>query len=170
MLRAGIVAGVLAAVAALSPAGAQSWSVGVGVGFGGPAYYGPPPVYYGPAPAYRYEQPPPVVYMPAPAPVVRSSLPPDAIFDALDRGGYSNFSPMAFRDGVYKLNAVNRRGDLVALEVSALDGRVEREFILTAGHRVLRAAPDVRRPIPAAPPPPAAPRPPATSADPLVVY
>lgn len=154
------------AIAALSPAAAQSWSVGVGVGVGGPAYYGPPPVYYGAPPPYVYEQPP-VVYMPAPTPQVRSSVSPDAVFDLLDRAGYRELSPMAFRDGVYKLNAVNRRGDLVALEVSALDGRVEREFILSARHRVTGIAPPARTSIPAPPPTAPAPQP---SSDPLVVY
>src|SRR5262245_35623438 len=105
MLRVAIFAGSLSALAMLSSATAASWSVGVGVGFGGPGYYGPPPVYYAAPPPYVYEQPPPVYAAPPPPPIVHSSLSPDAIFDALESSGYREFSPMAFRDGVYKLNA-----------------------------------------------------------------
>jgi hypothetical protein len=166
MVKTGILAGTLMAVSILSPAAAQSWSVGVGVGIGGPDYYGPPPVYYGAPPPYVYEQPP-VVYMPAPG--VRSSISPDAVFDTLERSGYRDFSPMAFRDGVYKLNAVNRRGDLVALEVSALDGAVEREYILSAQHSVSRVAPRVRAPSHSEPPA-SSPAPASPTQDPMVVY
>lgn len=163
-----IFAGLLTSVAVLSPAAAGSWSVGVGVGFGEPGYYGPPPVYYDAPPPYVYEQPPPV-YVPAPPPpVVRSSVSPDAVFDALERSGYREFSPMAFREGVYKLNATNRRGDLVALEVSALDGQVEREFILRRGHSSARVISPAPRPVPRVPR--AAPEPSGVSGDPLVVY
>lgn len=156
MCRTAILTGALIAVAGLSPASAQSWSVGVGFGYGEPGYYGPPPVYV-------YEEPP-LVYAPAPPPMVHSAVSPDAVFDALERAGYREFSPMAFRDGVYKLNAVNRGGDLVALEVSALTGVVEREFIIGA-----RQAVRVPTPVPGVPP--AAPQAPSKpERDPLVVY
>jgi hypothetical protein len=168
MLRAAIFAALIS-LAGLSPASAQ-WSVGVGIEFGGPTYYGPPPVYYGPPPGYLYEQPP-TYYAPAPPPVVYapaqipSSVPPDVVFDKLDRAGYRELGPMAFRDGVYKLSAVNRRGDLVALEVSLLTGSVERETLIGARHTA----------VPPAPPPPASaqPAPPPqgeAGRDPLVVY
>jgi hypothetical protein len=156
MCRTAILSGALIAVAGLSPASAQSWSVGVGFGYGEPGYYGPPPVYV-------YEEPP-LVYAPAPPPMVHSAVSPDAVFDALERAGYREFSPMAFRDGVYKLNAVNRRGDLVALEVSALTGAVEREFIIGA-----RQAVRVPAPVPVAPPA-ASQAPSKPQRDPLVVY
>jgi hypothetical protein len=181
MVKTAILTGALVVAAGLSPAGAQSWSVGVGVG------YGEPPGYYGPPPAYLYEQPPvlyspppvyappPVVYAPppvayAPAPAVRSAVSPDAVFDALERAGYRELSPMAFRDGVYKLNAVNRRGDLVALEVSALSGEVEREFVLDGARRpVPPVVPHAARPA-AVNPPTASQAPKPGSQDPLVVY
>ena len=77
---------------------------------------------------------------------------------------------MAFRDGVYKLNAVNRRGDLVALEVSALSGRVEREYVLSAArHPVQRVAPQAPRPLQVNPPT-ASQAPSQRTQDPLVVY
>jgi hypothetical protein len=165
MLRA-ILAGLIS-LAGLSPASAQ-WSVGVGIEFGDPNYYGPPPVYYGPPPGYLYEQPP-TYYAPAPPPVVYapaqipSAVPPDVVFDKLDRAGYRELGPMAFRDGVYKLSAVNRRGDLVALEVSLLTGSVERETVIGARQAAIPPAP---------PSAPAQPAPPPSSQgnDPLVVY
>jgi hypothetical protein len=168
MSKVGIFAGFLMPLAALSPAAAGQWSVGVGVGFGEPGYYGPPPVYYAAPPPHVYEQPPVVYVPPPPPPIVHSSISPDAVFDALERYGYRDFGPMAFREGVYKLNATNRRGDIVALEVSALDGQVEREFILHRRRSSLRvdapAAPMVPRL------PRAAPEPSGVSGDPLVVY
>ena len=98
---------------------------------------------------------------------MRSAVSPDAVFDVLERGGYREFSPMAFRDGVYKLNAVNRRGDLVALEVSALTGEVEGEFVIGAARRPVQ--PRAARPV-AINPPPASQAPKPASQDPLVVY
>ena len=170
MSRAAVLAGALIAFTAISSAAAQSWSVGVGVGYGEPAYYDPPPVYLYAHPPVLYEQPPvvyappPVVYAPAP---VRSAVSPDAVFDALERAGYGDFGPMAFRDGVYKLNAVNHRGDVVALEVSALSGAVEREFLLQPGRPVVNVAPAA--PI-TSPPASASPAPRTSGGDPLVVY
>ena len=140
------------AVLGLSPALAQSWSFGFGVEYGVPLYYGPPPVYV-------YEQPPAVLLPPPP---ILSSVPPDVVFDNLERAGYHNFGPMAFRDGVYKLSAVNGRGDLVSLEVSAITGAVEREYVLAG-----RGAAELPHPVP---PPAVAPPPGAPSEDPLVVY
>lgn len=160
MPKAGILAGTLFALAGLSPASAQSWGVGVGVEFGGPGYYGPPPVIYAPPPAYVYEEEaPPVIYMPAPT-VVPSAVPPNVVFDSLERAGYRELGPMAFRDGFYKLNAVNRHGDLVALEVSLLTGAVQREYVLQRGRRV-----DAPPPLPPGAEPPRVP-----GGDPLVVY
>jgi hypothetical protein len=169
----------LAGLSVISPAAAQSWSLGVGVEYGDPGYYGPPPGYYGPPPAYYgpppvyvYEAPPPVyvyeappaVYVPAPPPAVPSAVSPDAVFDGLERAGYRQFGPMAFRDGVYKLNAVNRDGERVALEVSALTGAVEREILL--GGRQATVAPAPVQAAPRSAPQPA----PQTDKDPLVVY
>jgi hypothetical protein len=107
-----IILGMLVALPTLSPAGAQL-SVGVGIEFGGPAYYGPPPVYlHEQPPTYYAPAPPPVVYGPQEIP---SAVPPDVIFDRLEQAGYRELGPMAFRDGVYKLSAVNRNDELVAL-------------------------------------------------------
>lgn len=164
MKKLAILAFAAAAFAGLSEASAQ-WSVRVGIGFGEPGYYGPPPVYYGPPPVYYgpppvyvYEEPP-ILYAPQPIP---SAVPADAVFDALERAGYREFSPMAFRDGVYKLNAVNRGGDLVALEVSALTGQVEREYLIGSRQAAVPVAP---------PTPPRAPAQPSRPGqDPLVVY
>ncbi len=166
MTRLIVFLGGLAVAAATSVAHAQSWSVGVGVGFGDPGYYAPPPgyyyapppVYYGPPPGYLY-QAPPEVYAPPPL-VVHSSVSPDAVFDNLERAGYRDFGPMAFRDGVYKLNAIDRRGRYVALEVSALDGQVEREIVIGGAER--------RAPRAAARAPSRAPH--ESGGDPLVVY
>jgi hypothetical protein len=132
-----------------------------------------------------YEEP--VIVAP---PVRARELSPDEIFDWLEAEGYRDFGPMAHRDPLYKLNAVNPEGDLVALEISAYTGAIEREMILQARH----AAPSPVLPpplvetyaAPPAPPPPAgdpyaAPRPytPPTLSDsddddededPLVVY
>lgn len=166
MLRPAVFAAFIS-LAAIAPAAAQ-WSIGVGIEFGSPTYYGPPPVYYAPPPGYLHEQPP-TYYAPAPPPVVYapaqipSAISPDIVFDKLDQAGYRELGPMAFRDGVYKLSAVNRHGDLVALEVSLLTGSVERETVIGA-----------RRAAIPPPPPPAstqpAPPPSAAGRDPLVVY
>jgi hypothetical protein len=127
-----------------------------------------------------YEPGPPVLYDPpvvvAPPPVIVRERSPDEIFDGLEAAGYREFSPMAHRGALYKLNAVNPEGDLVALEISAHTGMIERELILQARH----APPLAAAPAPAPPPQtyaaPAAPRPytPPTpaepEADPMVVY
>jgi hypothetical protein len=157
MSRTAALAGAIFVVAGLNSASAQSWSFGVGVGFG-PSVYGPPPV-HGP-PVYG-EPEPPAIY--APASPVPSAVPPDVVFDMLEEAGYREFSPMAFRDGVYKLNAVNRRGDLVALEVSAITGAIESEFLMASRETA---------PLPAPPAPPAVQQAPSNSGsgDPLVVY
>ena len=122
-----IILGTLFALPTLSPAAAQL-SVGVGIEFGGPAYYGPPPVYlYEQPPTYYAPAPPQVVYGP---PEIPSAVPPDVVFDMLDQAGYRELGPMAFRDGVYKLSAVNRHGEIVVLEISVLTGEVEIEKII----------------------------------------
>lgn len=168
MAREAIFAVAFVALAGLSPASAQ-WSVGVGVGYGAPDYYGPPPIIYGeppiiygPPPVYVYEEPP--VYLPAPSPPVAipSAVPPAVVFDNLERSGYRELGPMAFRDGFYKLSAVNRRGDLVALEVSLLTGQVQLEFVIGATTHLQPVAP----PAPVLPPAAS----PAPAGDPLVVY
>jgi hypothetical protein len=136
--------GVLLAAAAAPPAAAQSWGAGVIVE--GPVYYG--------APAFERAIP----------------LPPDVVFDALEADGYHDFGPMAPRGPIYRLTAVNRRGDLVELEVSAFTAAVEQERILAFSERppvrVYRAAP-AARPLPAPPPPPASDD---RGGNPLVVY
>ena len=164
MPKQALIAAAFLAALSLSPASAQSWSFGVGVEYGVPIYgpppfYGPPPVYG--APGYSYQEPP-VVYAPVPVP---RAVPPGTVFDLLEQAGYRDFGPMAFRDGVYQLNAVNPRGDLVSLEVSAITGAVEREYLIAGGEA-------------AALPPPPAPAPPRGAVpaqdqeqqDPLVVY
>lgn len=152
---------------AAAPAAAQSWSFGVGVGVGGPAYYGAPPTFYEPSPYPR-----------------ALPLSPDAVFDALEAAGYREFSPMAPRGDVYKLNAVNPRGDLVALVISAFTGAIESERILAPHHRPpRRASAPLPRPAPRTVPPQASVEPPADAPDeppaepsgdgghdPLVVY
>jgi hypothetical protein len=156
----------LFAIGGLSAASAQV-SVGVGVEFGGPVYYGPPPV-------YLYEQPPPYGYVPAPPalvyapPEVPAAVPPDVVFDNLEEDGYSELGPMAFRDGVYKLSAVNPDGELVALEVSVLTGEVEIERIIGSRQAAAPLVPRRRAPAPA--PAPALPPPPENGRDPLVIY
>ena len=148
------------ALPALSPAAAQL-SVGVGIEFGGPAYDSRPPV-------FLYEQPP-TYYAPAPPPVVYeqqeipSAVPPNVVFDKLEEVGYRELGPMAFRDGVYKLSAVNRHGEFVALEISVLSGEVEIETII--GRREA-AIPPIPPPASAAPVSPEI----EPGRDPLVVY
>jgi len=184
---------VLAIACTLATASAahagSSWSFGFSVA-GPPVYYGPPPVYY--EPPVVYEPGPPVLHEEpvVVAPPVRArERSPDEIFDWLEAAGYREFGPMAHRDPLYKLNAVNPEGDLVALEISVYTGAIEREMILQARHAA---------PLPVSPPPvvetyaapaappqapetyaaPAAPRPytpptlsePEDDEDPLVVY
>ena len=136
---------IAVAMAAASPAAAgSSWSFGFGIA-GPPVYYGPPPVYY--EPPVVYEPGPPVLYeepvIVAPPVRVRERS-PDEIFDWLEAAGYREFGPMAHRDPLYKLNAVNPEGDLVALEIHAYTGAIERELILQARHAA---------PLPVSPPP-----------------
>ncbi len=143
--RNAFLSAALIAAAASSPAFSQSWNSGFRVE--GPVYFAPG--------VYQRALP----------------LSPDAVFNALEAAGYREFSPMAPREPVYRLNAVNPRGDLVALEISMFTGQIERERILAVHQRPpLRAY----RPAPvpqAAPVAPAAP-PPANDGghDPLVVY
>jgi hypothetical protein len=142
--------GVLgAAVAAVSPAFGQ-WGAA-------PGYYGPPPGYYAPG-VYQRAVP----------------LPPDAVFDLLERAGYREFGAMAPREPYYRLQAVNRRGDLVDLVVSMFTGQVEQERILALHQRPpLRASRTVPPPrASAGAPVPPAPRAPASQGghDPLVIY
>ncbi len=146
MLRNAVfTAALIAATAANSPAHAQSWNSGVMVE--GPVYFAPG--------VYQRALP----------------LSPDAVFNALEAAGYREFSPMAPREPVYRLNAVNPRGDLVALEISMFTGQIERERILAVHQRpplrAYRAAPAPQ----AAPRAPAAPPPSDEGGhDPLVVY
>ena len=105
--------------------------------------------------------------------MLHSSVSPDTIFNLLEDAGYSDFGPMAFRDGVYQLQAVNAHGELVALEVSALDGAVENEYPLAAQAMDPRRprAPHAAAAAPAAGPPSGRQQPPpAAGGDPLVVY
>jgi len=165
----------LAAAAIASPATAGSWGFGVGVEYGAPGYYGPPPIYYGPPPVYYgpppgyYVAPPPPVYY-QPAPPVLQIATPDDVLDGLEAAGYRNLGPMAERGGLYRLGAVNPHGDVVALEISVYSGAIERELILES-----RGAPGpqvVQQPVPySAPPAPTTPATPSNpQQDPLVVY
>jgi hypothetical protein len=52
------------------------------------------------------------------------------VLDRLDAEGYRELGPMARRGGVYRLSAVAPEGDVVALEISAVTGEIEREFVL----------------------------------------
>ncbi|HEX9904394.1 MAG TPA: hypothetical protein VGA77_05460 [Propylenella sp.] len=161
-------------LAAASPAVAGSWSFGVGVGFPPPAYYGPPPIYYGPPPVIYEAVPPPLYYGPppvvaAPPPPVLQIRDPGAVLGELENAGYRELGPMAHRGAHYKLRALNPAGDLVALEISAYTGEIERELILEAR----RAAPPPPGPM-AAPAPLSEQQQPAPEeqdgGDPLVVY
>jgi hypothetical protein len=80
----------------------------------------------------------------------------------LQQAGYRELGPMAFRDGVYKLTAVNRHDEFVALEVSVLTGEVEIEKIIGARQAAVPLPPP---PEEAVPPPQ-----PESGRDPLVVY
>jgi hypothetical protein len=169
MSRLGIATVALAAIAGTgSPSAAGSWSLGVGVEYGPPVYYGPPSVYYGPPPVF-YE--PPIYYEPAPPPVVLQMVTADDVLDALEGAGYRELGPMAQRGALYSLAAVNPRGDVVALEISVYNGAIERELILESPRY---AAPQVVQPAPNLPPPSTImqPAPPPVDAerDPLVVY
>lgn len=138
----------LAATMALALPAAPGWAQS------GDAYYGPPPVtYYAQSRDIWYDQPPTVV-VPAEPRVIPGMKAPGDVLAALDRSGYRELSPMAQRGALYKLRAVNPRGDLVHLEISVYTGAIEREVILAVG----RAAPLYRAPVPAVAPPPA-PRP-----------
>ncbi len=144
MLAKTILTGALiAAAAALSPASAQSWISRPQ----GPVYY---------APGYYQRAVP---------------LSPDAVFNALEAAGYREFGPMAPREPIYRLNAVNPRGDLVALDISMFTGAIESERILAVHQR-----PPIRVYRTAPPPPAAAPAPPPPRThsggahNPLVIY
>jgi hypothetical protein len=182
MLRTLILTTALAA-GATAPAAAQSWGIGVGVEYGPPVFYGPPPViYYEPpvvaAPPPVYYGAPPVVV--APAPVIEM-VSPDEVFDRLDEAGYTDLAPMAQRGRYYKVRAVDPYGNLVSLEISIHSGEIENKYILESGYAARPAvvAPPVVATAPppppparaAAPPPPAAPSaaPPTSLRDRLVV-
>ena len=160
----------LALAIAAGPAAAQSW--GFGVELGTPVY-GPPPVYYQYAepPYYAAEPPvyygtPPVVVVPRERRVLRI-VSPDRVLDRLDAEGYRELGPMRRRGSIYSLSAVAPEGDVVALEVSAVTGEIEREFVLEparkkparaaeATKRVRTAAAPKPKPQVEAPPPAAA--------------
>ena len=186
MLRTAILTATLAAAGMAQPALAQSWGIGVGVEYGPPVFYGPPPVYYdprfGPPPAY-YRAPPVVVRRPTPhfRELVPQLVSPDTVLDRLEAAGYRELSPMAHRGGLYKLNAVDPSGDLVALELSAFTGEIESRYVLQTVPRppeIARARPEpepqpelaqepepepVRAAAAAPPPPPPAPAPAAAA-------
>ena len=169
MLEKGFPTALFALTLAASPAAAGSWSFGVGVGFP-PVYYGPPPVYYGPPPVIYEAVPPPVYYGPPPvvgappAPVLQIRD-PGAVLGELEHAGYRELGPMAHRGPLYKLRALNPGGDLVALEISAYTGEIERELILQAR----RSEPLPPEPTVAPPEVPQA-APAGDGGDPLVVY
>ena len=156
MLRTIAFAAVLAALGTSGPAAAGSWGVGVGFGYGPPVYWGPQAVFHDRpvivrrAPrGYYYEEAP--VFVAPPAPVYRA-VGPEEVFDMLDRSGYRELSPMARRGAVYRLHAVDPAGDLVALEISAWTGAIERVRLLQA--RYAAPPPPVQPPAVAAPPRP----------------
>jgi hypothetical protein len=165
----------------------------VGVGYGPPVYWAPPTIYYDygapvvvePLPGpYSYEEPPvvygepPLVYgeppvIAAPPPESYAEVGPDEVLDALIAVGFSDLQPMARRGSLYRLNAVDPNGKLVALEISVITGEIERVSLLDGR--------DAATGRPAAPPPRAAAVSPAPSMrdrlaaprsepDPLVVY
>jgi hypothetical protein len=151
-VRDAVLGGALA-LAAASPGVAQSWG---DVG-GPPVTYGRPPAAYA-MPVYRSAPPAP-------------PLSPAAVFDALQAAGYREFSPMAPRGAFYKLDAVNRRGDLVALVVSAFTGEIAEERVLAFHPGSAPSAPP--QPVPQSAPAAAAAPPPApvgNGHNPLVVY
>ena len=130
----------VAALGVAVAAAAQSWSVGVGVGYGGPVYYDPPPSIYEPPPSSTAAA---SVYG-AVASIVLRDFARRGVRCARDAGLSASSARWRFRGGVYRLNAVNPRGDLVALEVSVFTGEIERELILeprrTSRRRLLRRA------------------------------
>lgn len=135
-------AALLITIAAASPASAQHFSVGGGFTFGDPGYYDAAPFY----------DEPPLVYAPEPPPAVFRMMPADAVFDSLEERGYRDFGPMAFRDGAYKVEATNRRGDRLALELNAVTAEVMRAFVIAESvappartRRHSNAAPSPRR-------------------------
>jgi hypothetical protein len=80
-----------------------------------------------------------VIYRQAPGVIPMQA--PEVIFDRLEDAGYREFSPMARRGSLYKLNAVDPSGDLVALEISIFTGEIERAYLLQA--RMSPAPPEV---------------------------
>ncbi len=174
MLRTAILTAALAAAGMAQPASAQSWGVGVGVEYGPPVFYGPPPViYYDPrdVPPPTYYGQPPVIFAPG-GPPVPQMISPDEMLDRLEAAGYRELSPMAHRGRLYKLNAVDPSGDLVALELSIFTGEIESRRVLAAQRRAPPAvrvapAPAPVRAVAAAPPPPPAAAP--TAAPPAAV-
>jgi hypothetical protein len=179
MLKTAISAAALAAAMGTASTGlAGSWGVGVGFGFETYPHYGPPPGYYEAPRLYGQVRPrdyyggPLVILGPAPPPYVGRMVTADDVFDMLEAAGYREFGPMAHRGAHYMLRAVNRRGDLVALEVSAYTGAIDREVILAQGSLNVPAAaaapasPRTPRSRPQVTPP----QPAAGERDPLVVY
>ncbi len=147
---------MLAGLALVSPAAAQSWGFGVEVG--PEVFLGPPPVYYEPpvvyeAPAGIYYEEPTTIIVPSPrAPVLHMEAPEDVV-DNLARLGYSNFGPIDRRGALYMLTAIDPEGDLVSLEISIQSGDIEWSSVLEARYA---APPPVARRAPAAKPKPAA--------------
>lgn len=172
MFRTMTLAASLAALAATaSPAAAASWEFSGAVG--PRVYYGPPPVHLQAPVIYRrapmiYRQAP-VVVGPAPAPIYDMEAPED-IIESLQDAGFTELSPITRRGAVYRLNAVDPEGNVVALDISIFTGEIERSRILQARFQaapapaprpVARAAPSPA-PVEAAAPPPAAARPTGT--------
>ena len=174
MLRTVTFTAALALAGALAlPAAAQSWGFGVQVG--PPIYYEEPPVYYGPPVIYEappaYYEAPPVVVRPA-EPRVFHMEAPELVLDRLERAGYRELSPMARRGTLYRLNAVDPDGNLVALEISIFDGEIERKHILETAIRAparVVAAPRSAPAVAAPPPAPVAARPPLPKPAPAAV-
>ena len=158
---------------AVSPAAAGSWGFGVGVGYGPPVYWGPPPVYYDTGRPSSWSRSLPITTKSRRWSWRRRGARlrhggPDVVLDALEMAGYRDLQPMRLRGSIYRLNATDPDGNVVRLDISVHTGDIRRERIL------VRAA---MPPLPAAgaPAPSSSLRdrlqtPPPGERDPLVVY
>lgn len=142
MVRTLRIGAALAMSLAAVPASAGSW--GVGFGYGGPIYDDAPPrvllgVPGAGAPPMLYEEPNRVYRRQVPlrsesgVPVLHMEAPED-VLDRLASQGFHDMGRITRRGARYMVKAVNRRGDLVALQISIFTGRVERAVVLSAGY------------------------------------
>ena len=152
MFRTLTITAALAFAASLGSPAAAQWGFGIEVG--PPRYYGPPPVYYERARPRGYYDDGPVIIAPAHPRVLHMEAPED-VLDALEDAGFRELSPMRRRGHFYLLNAVNPRGDLVALEISIFTGEIARSRVLEAAFQPPRQIRRPSRPVAAAAPRPA---------------